>query len=447
MEHFNLFVIGGGPGGYEAALEAAALGKKVAVAEERQLGGVCLNRGCIPTKALLRSARLYQETKNGADLGVYTEGVTADLAAMHAHAAEIQKKLRDGIAFLFQKGKIAYYEAHATVAAPGVVQVGAEQVTADHILMATGSRPARLPLPGMELAGVITSDDLLTAPGVDCAHLVIIGGGVIGVEFAELYGALGKQVTIIEALPRILEKLDREISQNMTMLLKKRGAQVVTGASVTGVVQGAGGLTCCFTGKDGEERVTGDRVLVCTGRRPNTENLVPDGMDLGMVKGYLPVDENGRTKVPGLYAVGDLVLGGIQLAHAASAQGKQAVRAMFGAPVTDHLGPIPACVFASPEIAVVGMTADEAKKAGIPVQVKKAITSANGKSLVDGSDRGFAKLVFHKETGALLGAQLMCYHASEMIGGLTVAVRAGLTEAQMVGTVYPHPTVSEILAF
>lgn len=446
MEQFDLFVIGGGPGGYEAALEAAGMGKRVAVAEEAHLGGVCLNRGCIPTKTLLRSAHLYQEVVEGDRLGITAEGLAADFDAMHRNAEQVKETLRDGINALFQSKKVTLLPHRAEVAAPGIVRVDGTDYAAEHILLATGSRPARIPIPGIDLPGVVNSDDLLTGGGVDAQELIIIGGGVIGVEFAELYSALGRKVTILESLPRILEKLDREISQNTSMLLKKRGVAVHANATVQEITREGETLICHFSEKGVEKTVTGDCVLVCTGRKPNTEGLLSPSVGVELVRGFVPVNEVGETALSGLWAAGDIVLGGIQLAHMATAQGKRAVHAMFQEDVTS-LEPIPSCVFFRPEIATVGLTADQAKREGIPVRVRKTITSANGRSLVEGSDRGFAKLVFHEETGVLLGAHLMCVHASEMIGGLAVAIRSGLTEAQMAGTVYPHPTVSEILAF
>ena len=446
MEQFDLMVIGAGPGGYVAALEAAKLGKRVAVAERREVGGTCLNRGCIPTKALLRASRVYREASAEDSLGISVQGVSYDMAAMHARVRDVTAQLRTGIETLFQKGGVTLLRGAAVIEAPGSVLVDGAAYETKNILIATGSTPARPPIPGLTLPGVVTSDQLLEKDGVDCKRLIIIGGGVVGAEFAQIYSDLGCSVTVIEALPRLLPAMDREIAQNLSMILKKRGVAVHTGASVQEIASGETGLVCRFSGKGGENQAEAGCVLVCTGRRPNTDALCAEDIGLRMERGYIPVDARFQTTLPGVYAVGDVVLGGVQLAHAAEAEAKNAVRAMFGVPPEKDLSAIPSCVFTEPEIASVGVTADEAKAAGRAVNVRKALTSANGKAVAEGAERGFAKLIFDAETDALLGAQLMCPHASEMIGGLTAAVTAGLTAAQLARAVLPHPTVSEILS-
>lgn len=446
MDRYDLIVLGAGPGGYVAALEAAALGKRVAVVERQEVGGTCLNRGCIPTKALLRAARTYHEAAHSEDLGITATNVTCDVTAMYRRVSEVTATLRSGIEALLKRGKVELLHGTGRVAGAGRVSVDGAEYTADHILLAVGSKPARPPIPGLDLPGVVTSDELLRGQGADARRLVVIGGGVVGVEFAQIFSDLGREVTVLEALPRILNNMDREISQNLTMILKKRGVAVHTGAAVTELVAQQGELLCRYTEKDVPGEIQADCVLVCTGRRPETEGIFAPGVSPRLERGYLCVDECFETDVKGLYAVGDIVAGGIQLAHAAENQAKNAVRAMFGARPSKNLSIIPACVFTNPEIATVGITADEAKASGRTVTARKSLTSANGKALVEGAERGFAKLVFEGENGPLIGAQVMCPHASEMIGGLTAAVVAGLTEAQLEEVVFPHPTVSEILS-
>lgn len=446
MADFDLIVIGAGPGGYSAALEASALGKKTAIVERREVGGTCLNRGCIPTKALLRAARVYHEAGHSEALGVTASGVACDVEAMYRRVGEVTAALRGGVESLLQRGKVELLYGSGRVEGPGRVRVDGAEVTAERILLAVGSGPARPPIPGLELPGVVTSDELLSGRGADAERLVIIGGGVVGVEFAQIFRDLGREVTILEALPRVLNNMDREISQNLSMILKKRGAAVHTGAAVREIAAENGDLVCRFTEKDAVQEVRCDCVLVCTGRRPETDGLFAPGAGPELERGFLRVNERFETAAPGVYAVGDIVAGGVQLAHAAENQAKNAVRAMFGARPVKELSVIPACVFTDPEIAAVGITADEAKAAGRAVDVRKSLTSANGKAVVEGAERGFCKLVFDRETGALIGAQLMCPHASEMIGGLAAAIVGGLTEAQLARTVFPHPTVSEILA-
>ncbi|MEG1878183.1 MAG: dihydrolipoyl dehydrogenase [Pseudoflavonifractor sp.] len=445
MEQFDLIVLGAGPGGYTAALEAAKLGKTVALVERKDLGGTCLNRGCIPTKALLRAASVYRGARDGEALGVRVGDLVCDTAAMYQHVGQVTATLRDGIAALLQRGKVKVLVGTGRIEQSNLVSVDGCEYGADRILVAVGSRPSLPPIPGLDLPGVVTSDGLLAGEGADAKRLVIIGGGVIGAEFAQIFSDLGREVTILEALPRMLANMDRELAQNLNMIFKKRGIAVHTGAAVTGITREKDGLLCHYTEKDAAAEVPADCVLVCTGRRPETEQLFAPNLAVETLRGYLPVNGDFETAIPGVYAVGDVVAGGIQLAHAAENQAKNAVRAMFGAVPGKELSLIPGCVYTDPEIASVGLTADDAKGAGRAVRVQKSLTSANGKALVEGAERGFSKLVFDGESGKLLGAQLMCPHAAEMIGGLTAAIAAGLTEAQLARAIYPHPSVSEIL--
>lgn len=445
MREFDLVVIGGGPGGYTAALKAAQLGKRVALCEKAEIGGTCLNRGCIPTKALLRAAHTYRSMAEAQAVGVVAANLQFNFAAAQQFAHQTVETLRQNVEQLLAKAKVEVFRGDAVVEKVGVVRVGDELLHTTHLLVATGSRPAKIPLPGSDLPGVLDSDQLLAGQGAHCEHLVIIGGGVIGAEFAELYTAIGRKVTVLELAPRLLPGLDRELGQSLAMLLKKRGAEIFTGVTVTGITQGQEGLVCTVHGASGEQQVTGDRVLICTGRTPNTDGLFAPGLKLGLHRGFLPTDEYGETALAGIWAIGDVVLGGIALAHAAEAGAENAVSGMFGGPKLKNTVAIPSCVYTDPPIACVGYTADEAKAAGYTVQTEKSLTSANGRAVIMGAPRGFAKLVFDEVTGRLLGAQLMAPNADEMIGGLVIAITAGLTRDQLREVVWPHPTVSEIL--
>lgn len=442
---FDLLVIGGGPGGYVAALEAAALGKRVALVEKGQVGGTCLNRGCIPTKALLRAAHAYRTGMEGAAIGVPSPKGEVDFGAIHRYVEETVEKLRTGVEGLLSRAKVEWVTGEGVLLGSGRVQVGEEVYEAHRVLLAAGSRPAVPPIPGRELPGVYGSDAFLTGGGVDCQNLILIGGGVIGAEFAGVYTALGRQVTILEAMPRLLPTLDRELGQSLSMILKKRGAQVYTGAKVLEIRQAGASLACVFEEKGEAKAVEGDAVLICTGRAPNTAGLISPEAGLALERGFVPVGPGFETALPGVYAVGDLVLGGVQLAHVAEAQAKNAVHAMFGEGPVKSLRAVPSCVFTDPEIACVGLSAEEAKEKGLAVVTKKALTSANGRAVLEGAPRGFAKLVVEEGSGRLLGAQLMCPHAGEMIGGLALAVNASLTLAELRATIWPHPTISEIL--
>ena len=448
MEHFDLIIVGAGPGGYTAALEAAGLKKSVLLIEKDRIGGTCLNRGCIPTKALLHSSKLYAEAKNGEESGVYASDIKYDLASMCFRSRDVQKQLRDGIENLLKRGKVTICKGKSNVLTEHTVSVNGEIYEGDNILIATGSVPSVPPIKGLDIPSVVTSDDLLSGDGIDCKSLAIIGGGVVGVEFAQIYHNLGAEVTVVEALPRLLNNLDREFGQSLSMSFKKRGINVFTNALVEKLEVSEDGKTnVIFADKNGTQELSAGKVLVCTGRRPNTLNLFSAELEvkMGMQRGYIPVTENGQTAVECIYAVGDVVMGGIQLAHAAGAQAKNAVAFMFGNPGKKDVSFIPSCIFTDPEIACVGLTAEQAKEKGIEAKTKKNLSTSNGKAIIEGAERGFVKLVYRSDDHILLGAQMMCPHASEMIGGLTVMIRSKLTIEQVVRTVFPHPTVSEVI--
>ncbi len=441
---YDLVVIGGGPGGYVAAIRASQLGMKTALVEKRELGGTCLNRGCIPTKTLMHAANQYRESADWTDLGLQLEGRRYDFAGLHQRKNAVIGQLRDGIAQLLKANKVDVYQAAGQIVDGNTVKAGEETLTAGHILIAAGSVPAVPPISGAGLPGVVTSDGLLEQQGVDCQRLLIIGGGVIGVEMASIYNALGKQVTIVEAAERILPPMDREISQNLSMILKKRGVEIYTGATVSAIQKTDNGLQCCFTYKKEEKTAEADVVLISVGRRPCTAGLFAEGFAVAQTeRGFVEVDGQFRTSVPTISAIGD-VIGRIQLAHAAEAQGIAAVEYMQGleqASVNYEL--VPSCVYTAPEIASVGMTADEAKKAGRDVVTGKYIMNGNAKTIIEQQERGFIKVVFDKETGVLLGAQLMCARATDFISELVTAVSLGLTREQLARTMRPHPTFCE----
>ena len=443
MSDYQLIVIGAGPGGYVAALQAAKRGMKTAVVESRDVGGTCLNRGCIPTKALLHTAEIYTQAKEGETFGVRAQDLTVDFAAAHRRKAEVTEKLRLGIEGLFKQKKVDLIRGTGTIVAPGKVAVNGETYTTDHILIATGSVPARPPIPGLELA--VTSDELLEGEGRLFSSLVIIGGGVIGVELASVYSALGCEVTILEAMDRILPNMDREICQNLTMILKKRGVKVFPGAMVNAVEEGPdGALLVHYTCKDQPGEARGEAVLCAIGRRPNTAGLFGDGFSLDMERGRILTDERYQTSVPGIYAVGD-VAARVQLAHVASAQGTNCVELLAGQePVIDGRY-IPSCIYTDPEIAAVGLTADEAKAQGRAVKVGKCLMSANGKTVIADGQRGFMKIVADAETGVILGGQLMCQRATDMITQVTAAVVNGMTARQLLSAMRPHPTFEEAM--
>jgi dihydrolipoamide dehydrogenase len=323
-------------------------------------------------------------------------------------------------------------------------QEGEITLLAEHILIATGSEPVVPPIPGIALEGVITSDELLTQTSKRFDRLVIIGGGVIGMEFASIYSAFGCRVTVIEAQERILATLDREIAQNLKMILKKRGVDILNGARVLRFESSHAGKPLCVFEVGGEEQtLEADGVLVAVGRKAVTKGLFENALDLACTGGgCIAVDENMQTALPGIWAIGD-VTGGVQLAHAAAAQGKRAVAAMFGEKCTLRTDLIPVCVYTDPEIACIGMDADDAKTAGLQVKTRKIAMNSNGKSLLSMQERGFIKTVEDAQSGRLLGAQMMCARATDMISEFSLAIANNMTAEQLGQIIRPHPTFNE----
>ncbi len=446
MESFDIAVIGGGPGGYTAAAKAAKAGKSVVLFEERELGGTCLNRGCIPTKALLRSAEAYHKARNSADLGVSARGVELDESVMHERKDQVVQTLRAGVNSLMVKSGVTVVHERAMVAGPHTVQTPWQDYEVGSIIVATGSVPAIPPIEGIRIPGVYTSDDLLSSDAPSLSSIVIVGGGVIGLEFASMYSAIGVQVFIVEAAERILPTFDKEVSQRMATALKKRGVEINVRCRVTSFSGTPGQMEVSFQDKKGSEQVLrAEGVLVAVGRTPSTKGLFAEGAEPHMERGAIVVDELGRTSIPGVYAIGDVRHHGIQLAHVAAAQAENVVSTILGKEPEVDESLVPGCVYTFPEIAQVGMTEAQAKDAGIEVVRAKALASANGKCLIEGVDVGMAKLVAEKGTGRILGAQLVCPHATDMIAELALAIKGKLCAADLVSAIHPHPTVSEMV--
>jgi dihydrolipoamide dehydrogenase len=452
MKDYELIVIGAGPGGYVAAIRAAQLGMKTAVIEKQDVGGTCLNRGCVPTKALLHSAELVNEIKEADVFGVNVEGVALDFKKMHERKQEVVDKLRSGVEQLFKANGIDLIRGHASIAGEGSIRVMAEDgeraLSCDRILIASGSKPSAPPIPGLDLPGVVTSDEILMESSHPYKSLVIIGGGVIGMEFATFYNAIGCQVTVIEAMDRIIPTMDKEIAQNLGMILKKKGVKIMAGCRVENVEKNENEgtqLRVNFITKGKNESAEAEAVLVAIGRRPNTEGLFQEGFQLDMERGRIIIDKKFETSVKNVYAIGD-VSSKIQLAHVASAQGAAAVEMMAGKAMNRDLNAVPGCIYTSPEIATVGITADEAREAGRAVKTGKFVMFSNARTMIKDGDRGFIKLVSDEETGEVLGAQLMCERATDMISELTTAVANKLTAEQMLKVMRPHPTFNEAIS-
>ncbi len=445
--HYDIAVIGGGPGGYTAAAKAAGAGFSVVLFEKDELGGTCLNRGCMPTKALLHGAEVYAAARDGAKLGIQADHLTYDFAAMHRRKNEVVAALRQGVERLMKAGKVQVVHGAAQITGPGAIACNGETYSATNIIVATGSVPACPPIPGRELPGVYTSDDLLEGEGKALSSLVIIGGGVIGVECASIYLPLGCQVTIVEAMDHILPQMDREIAQRLTMLLKKQGAAVADKASVQQITGVPGEMCVTYLDKKGAEKtLCAEGVLMATGRRANLEGLFADGAAPELVRGAIQADRDGCTSVPGLYVIGDAKAGTIQLAHSATAQAANVVAVIAGKEPPVDVSLVPSCVYTAPEIASVGMTEQEVKAAGRPVKTGKCLTGANGKCLIEDAPSGYVKLVADGESGQLLGAQLVCPRATDLIGELALAVQKGITVDGLLAVIHPHPTFCEMIA-
>lgn len=445
MQKFDAVVVGGGPGGYECAIRLSQNGKKTALVEEAELGGTCLNRGCIPTKTLLHSADVYYEAKNSAAMGVSTGDVTFDYAKIIERKNAVAKQLSSGIAFLEKNHGVTVFKNHAVFTDSRTVTLDdGEVLECDNLIIATGSNPARIPIPGVDLPGVVDSTGLLnmtTCP----QHIIIVGGGVIGIEFATFYYRLGVKVTVIEMLDRVLGPLDKDITNFVEAELKKNGVELVLGVRVESIEEG---LKVNYVSmKDGVKGVAeGDVVLMAGGRIPNTKGIGLDTIGVKMdAKGFVEIDELCRTNVPGVYAIGD-VNGKMQLAHVASAQGILVANHIAGKPSKElNLNQIPSCVYCNPETAMVGLTEEQACAAGKDVGTGVFNLSGNGKALTMGENKGLVKFVFDKTTDEILGFHVIGPRATDLAAEVAVAMECGGTISSIGNTVHPHPTVSEVV--
>lgn len=450
---FDLIVIGAGPGGYVAAIKAAQLGLETAIIEKRDVGGTCLNRGCIPTKAMLHASGEYRHMLESGGLGIDAKGVSLDYAKLVSYRSSSVESLVSGVDSLLSANGVTVIkgsgrlldgkQVEVTLHESGDAPAGEElMLSASDIILAAGSVPAKLPIEGMDLDGVLTSDGLF---GLDKLpeSLTIIGGGVIGVEFAQVFSDLGCRVTIIEALPRILANMDKELSQNLKLIMKKRGVDIHTSASVQKIEKDGASLRTVFIEKEKELSISSEYVLCAVGRKPAADGLFEEGLDIATDRGYIVTDDDLRTGEDGVYAIGDIVAGSIQLAHMASAQALHAVSLIAGKDPLCDLSTVPSCIYTDPEIASAGMTEDAAKKAGISVKTGKFIMSANGRSVISREERGFIKVVADAESDVILGAQMMCARATDMIGEIVTAITCGLTSHDLMRGMRAHPTYNE----
>ena len=438
---YDFAVIGAGPAGYVAAKKAASAGKKVLLVEKSKLGGVCLNEGCVPSKTLLQAAKTYHHAKHGSIFGVEAEGLTFDFPKAHEHKNNVMNKMRDGIAGLMKKYKVDVVEGEAKLLPNSQVKINGETHEATDILLCTGSSPAIPPIPGVDLEHVVDSSGILlreTLPN----HLVVVGGGVIGCEFACMYASVGVQVTVLEAMPEICPNLDPEVSASLREGLAKKGVTFNLGAKVESISADK----VSYADDSGSNELEADLVLVATGRRPNTKNLGLEelGLDIDN-RGGVRVDNRGATNIPGLWAAGD-VTGQAWLAHAASRMAEVVVNNITGR--KDHMryDSMPAVVYTSPEVAVVGLTKEEAEARGIKVKVGRIPMAINARYIAENPDEsGFCKVVLESDSRRLLGVHMVGGACSEMIFGATAMLETELREEEIEEIVFPHPTTSEII--
>ena len=446
----DVAVVGGGPGGYAAALEAARLGASVVLAEKDAVGGTCLNHGCIPTKALISSAQAYRTMKNAAEFGCCAENVRVDLARVIQRKDDAVRKLTDGVRFLLKSAGVRTLAGPAELTGGTGLLVrtgeGSVSVRAKDLLLATGSGPASLNVPGTDLPGVLSSDEALSLSQMP-ESLTIVGGGVIGMEFACLFAAFGVPVGVVEYFGECLSGFDSDVCAYVARYAKKQGIALYRGARVTGISEKDGGCEVEFEDKKGKQTAFSQKVLMAVGRTPDAGGLGLEktGVERNANGRGIRVDGRMRTSAPHIYAAGD-VTGGIMLAHAASRQGVVSVRNMLGRDCEMDETAVPSAVFTDPEVAQVGLSEKSAKAQGRQVKVSKYQFAANGRAVASGDPRGFVKLIADTETGVLLGGGIVGLHASELIAEVALAVSDRLTAARVAETIHAHPTAAEAVS-
>ncbi len=457
-QQLDLVILGGGPGGYVAAVRAAQLGLSVAVVEKEKLGGVCLHKGCMPTKTLLRSAEIYATAKESESFGISMSNLSFDFAKVQNRKADVVDQLHRGVQSLMKKGKIAVYEGIGTILGPSIFspQAGAisvqlnngetEILTAKNVIIATGSRPRTLP--GLTFDGtyIMNSDHALEMQQLPHS-IMIVGGGVIGIEWASMLSDFGVEVTIVEFMDRILPLEDEEISKEMTRLLKKRKVKVLTGAKLlpetVSILDGT--VHANIERKGAVEELTAEKMLVSIGRAANIENIGLENTEIKVEKGAIVVNTYFQTNESHIYAIGD-VIGGLQLAHVASHEGVIAVEHIAGqTPLELNYTFVPKCTYSRPEVASVGLTEEEARAKGLKVKAGKMQFRAIGKALVYGENDGFVKMIMDEETKDLLGVHMIGPHVTDLISEAGLALVLNATPWEIGHTIHPHPTLGEIM--
>ncbi|MBE0602370.1 MAG: dihydrolipoyl dehydrogenase [Deltaproteobacteria bacterium] len=442
MKRFDLVVVGAGPGGYVAAIRAAQLGMKVAVAERGKPGGVCVNWGCIPSKAILTSAGLFEDMKNAAAYGIRCQGVEADYGEVIRRSRKISDRMSRGVAYLFKKNGIELFPVSATITSPTTVRAGDEELSARNIIVATGTSVRGLP--GIEPDGrdVITSDDALAQEELP-RSVTVLGGGAVGVEFAYIYRAFGAEVAIVEMEDQILPRTDREVAEALSKSLKKQGIRILTSAPAKGYDKAGRALKVSVGDK--EEILVAEKLLVAVGRRMLSADLGLEACGVEIERGIVKVDARLRTACPTIWAIGD-VIGGTMLAHKASAEGVAAAEAIAG---KDSRRPdperIPACVYCRPAVATIGLTEEEARRKGVECKVARFPFTALGKAVASGHTDGFVKMIAEAKYGEVIGCHILGAGAPDMIGEMSLGRSLEATFREIGKTVHAHPTLPEAI--
>ncbi len=453
---FDVIIIGSGPGGYVTAIRAAQLGFKTAIIERDYLGGICLNWGCIPTKALLRSAEIYHYMQHAKDYGLKADNIGYDAAEVVKRSRGVSKRLNDGVGFLMKKNKVSVIWGEGAIDAPGKVTVKPSkteagkgtlppgQYQAKHIIIATGARPRVLPGLEPDKKLVWTYFEAMVPPAIP-KSLLVIGSGAIGIEFASFYRTLGAEVTVVEVLPQILPVEDHEIQAFARKSFEKQGIKILTNAKVSKLDKKADSVTATIEADGKSQQITVERVISAVGVVGNVENLGLEKVGVKTERGIVKVDELSRTSVPGIYAIGD-VAGPPMLAHKAEHEGVVCIEAIKGLhPHPMNKAMIPGCTYCTPQIASVGLTEQACKDKKLDIRVGRFPFVGNGKAIALGEDQGLVKVIFDKKTGQLLGAHMVGVEVTELIQGYVVAMNLETTEEELMHTVFPHPTLSEMM--
>ena len=449
-DKYDLIVVGAGPGGYVAAIRASQLGLKVACIERERAGGICLNWGCIPTKALLKSAEMMRAAQHAGDHGVIIPGpITFDWKKVIARSRGVADKMASGIEHLFKKYGVTQIAGTASLTGRGKLEIkskgGTSKLEAARVILATGARAKFLP--GIEADGdrIITYREAMILPEVP-KSVVVIGAGAIGIEFADFWNAFGVEVTVIEFMPRILPIEDEDVSATLSRILRKKGMTIHTGSKTTAVKVSGKTVTTSFTTADGkEQQVTSERVLVAVGVRANVEGFGFEGMGVALDRGFIQVDDQYRTTSPGIWAIGDCA-GAPLLAHVAMAEGVRCVEAMAGKHVEPvNYDAIPGCTYCDPEVASIGKTEAQAREAGLDISVGRFPFVASGKALAANHPEGFIKVITNKARGEVVGVHCIGHGVTDLIAEISLGMTSEATAHDILAAVHPHPTLSEVM--